>query len=282
MKESAVWFRHDANASKDKKIIALKKKLGREAVAVYWEIIEFLCEQPGYSFPDDLLCDGIAAADAVVMRAYCECKDIGLLQVNSRNEVFSQRLYDDQQEYRLICVRNKENARKRWEKQKVVTGAAVMPPQCDRNANTIQYNTIQSIDIPQGGPTSCSTDENTVPAKKRAKPKHPWTEPLSDEYLELCAKFGKSLVDREIPKCKDHFAQNEIMMRDWAATRRNWLRKSLEFIGKENNFKPRQNFQEQQRPRPPVVKSLESKPVVAKEIIDKFKRDIREKGFVKD
>lgn len=287
MRDSSLWFRHDANASKDERIVTVRQKLGREAIAVYWEIIEFLTEQPDHTYPEELLMNVVAPQDAVALRAYKELYASGLLHVTTGGRVYSRRLKNDLQKFEEICERNKENARKRWENRKVMPDAVALPPDCHRNANTIHNNTIhnntiQSIDIPSMG--SPAPQEPATPLKnktKRAKPKTDWIPPGQDELQELYGKYGHNLVDKEIPRCKDYFAQNEVMMRDWAATRRNWMRKALEFLGKEKTHTGFQKPFEQTRPKLRPLAPAQPQPVCDINVIQKFKRDVREKGLIK-
>lgn len=46
-----VYFPHDANASHDPKILALRKKYSFYGYGIYWFIIEYLRDQPGYKIP---------------------------------------------------------------------------------------------------------------------------------------------------------------------------------------------------------------------------------------
>lgn len=53
MSKDAFWFKHDAGASRDIKLLKLRHKLGYWGIGVYWTLIEILREQPDYRYPND-------------------------------------------------------------------------------------------------------------------------------------------------------------------------------------------------------------------------------------
>ncbi len=48
MAKDAFWFRHDANARRDSKIMGLRAKYGWAGYGLWWAIVEILRESPGY------------------------------------------------------------------------------------------------------------------------------------------------------------------------------------------------------------------------------------------
>lgn len=53
--KDAYWFRHDSNAKDDPKCVMLIEQLGLEGYGIYWTLIEVLREQPGYTYPLNLV-----------------------------------------------------------------------------------------------------------------------------------------------------------------------------------------------------------------------------------
>jgi hypothetical protein len=49
------YFPHDSNAKDDPKVMLMMAQLGLEAYGIYWILIEYLRDQPGYSAPISLL-----------------------------------------------------------------------------------------------------------------------------------------------------------------------------------------------------------------------------------
>lgn len=134
MLDSGNWFRHDANASDDEKLMLLKKEFGLEAKGLYWEIIEFLCSQSDPTFPETLLCDRICAGSATALRAFQKMIELQLLHKKGER-IYSKRLNFERERLENIRSKNSENAQKRWKNQKVKSDATAyapaMPPQCD-------------------------------------------------------------------------------------------------------------------------------------------------------
>ena len=54
-RKNSQYFPHDCNAKDDPKIMLLMSQLGLEAYGIYWVLIEYLREQPGYRAPLILL-----------------------------------------------------------------------------------------------------------------------------------------------------------------------------------------------------------------------------------
>jgi hypothetical protein len=53
--KDSMYFPHDSNAVNDPKIMLLMAQMGLEAYGIYWILIEYLREQPGYNAPLSLL-----------------------------------------------------------------------------------------------------------------------------------------------------------------------------------------------------------------------------------
>ena len=50
-----VYFPHDANASQDPKILALREKYSFYGYGIYWCIVEYLRNQPNYKIPKQFI-----------------------------------------------------------------------------------------------------------------------------------------------------------------------------------------------------------------------------------
>jgi len=109
MKENSLWFRHDANAGMDARILRLRSKHGLEGVGMYWLLIEALYQNEGY-LPQDViesLFNGVANAKQMLDT----CLSVGLVLLEEEN-IYSQRLLDEIQRRSHIIEKLKEAGRK--------------------------------------------------------------------------------------------------------------------------------------------------------------------------
>lgn len=136
--KTAEYFPHDCNASDDPKIMVMMAQLGLEAYGIYWILIEYLREQPGYRAPLFLL-DPLS-------RRYGSSKEKFEAIVTKFN-LFE---FDDQYFTSLSLVRRmvpmekkreqqRLNIQKRWNKN-----TKVLPPYNHGNTDVIQSKVKKS------------------------------------------------------------------------------------------------------------------------------------------
>jgi len=130
MKQNTNWFRHDATASDDAKMLELFDKLGVAGIGCYWMIVEALYKNEGYM--SDAAIQAYAKRNTFVSGFFSECKKIELLQ-EKRGEWFSQRLLDE--------LRNKE------EKSKKARGAIMARWQKDAKKKKIRTKNGRNTDV---------------------------------------------------------------------------------------------------------------------------------------
>lgn len=136
--KTAEYFPHDCNASDDPKIMVMMAQLGLEAYGIYWILIEYLREQPGYRAPLYLL-DPLSRRygssrekfEAIVMK-------FGLFEHDDK-EFFSTSLQRRMEPMEEKRKRNKENILKRWGKN-----TNVLPPYNDGITTVIQSKVKKS------------------------------------------------------------------------------------------------------------------------------------------
>lgn len=88
MAKDAYWFKHDAGAGRDIKMLELKSIYSHWGIGVYWEVIEVLREQNNYRFEVkklQLLCSLIQCDDFTKFNNfYNDCLRIGLLNKDDK------------------------------------------------------------------------------------------------------------------------------------------------------------------------------------------------------
>lgn len=115
--KSSSWFRHDSDASNDYKLIALRQRLGWEAVGFFWATIERLRECEGYSLPNacQVLSICLALGSDVTFKEKIEnflktCIELDLLR-EDEGGIYSRSLRDRMDDYSRLCVKRKKSAK---------------------------------------------------------------------------------------------------------------------------------------------------------------------------
>jgi uncharacterized protein YdaU (DUF1376 family) len=56
---NSYWFKHNYNASSDKKLLIIRSKLGFEGIGIYWAIVEYMYNNDGFLEEDliDVFCN---------------------------------------------------------------------------------------------------------------------------------------------------------------------------------------------------------------------------------
>jgi hypothetical protein len=137
--KSVEYFPHDCNAKDDPKIMLMMAQLGLEAYGIYWVLIEYLRDQPGYSAPM-LLLDALS-------RRYGSSKEkfeaiITKFNLFEYNDEFftSPSLVRRMEPMEAKRAKARESILKRWGKD-----TNVLPPYNECNSNVIQSIVKESI-----------------------------------------------------------------------------------------------------------------------------------------
>lgn len=93
MKENSLWFRHDANASTDGKLLILRARHGLEGIGTFWFLIEHMYQNDGYLKKEviDVLLSGVANAKQMLST----CLELSIFNVKSTDEWYSERLLEE-------------------------------------------------------------------------------------------------------------------------------------------------------------------------------------------
>lgn len=124
MIKKTFYFSHDYNARNDEKIIRLISKEGWQGYGIYWAIIEKLYEADGY-LNEDYTCI------AFDLRTECDrittvIQDYNLFEVANK-KISSKSVLARLRRTLGISEKNRQNAKKRWDKPKKDNATAMRP-----------------------------------------------------------------------------------------------------------------------------------------------------------
>jgi Domain of unknown function (DUF4373) len=143
-KKDAYYFKHDANAHRDPKILKLRNKFGAAGVGIYWMIVENLREQDQYMYEKDgynimltHLTDPFTDKRKVVaISKYCIT--IGLL-LNNNNFIYTKALCRRMEPWDNMKEGGKRGAHAKWGKD----GPSYDPPYGPPDASTVEESTVE-------------------------------------------------------------------------------------------------------------------------------------------
>lgn len=114
MAKDAYWFRHDANARYDIKVIELRSLHGYEGYGIYFAILEVMREQEGYCIPESKVgMVGVALGESSQkVRVIIEdCVKIGLFEQED-GIIYSRSFLDRMAKWESVKTRNETNGAK--------------------------------------------------------------------------------------------------------------------------------------------------------------------------
>ncbi len=179
------YFRHDASASQDARLLKLRAKHGYEGIGVYWHIIETL-----------YLNDGVMDADA--MRTLFErnadaleyCITVGLIVLKD-DTVCSHRLNEEIAHRMEKSEKAKKSAAKRWrnpaKKSKDANALRTdMPTQSEGNANAMlgEERRGEEIKLKKLGKKATTTGPALPTPKQEVVDPPPVREQKTDDVIE--------------------------------------------------------------------------------------------------
>ena len=136
--KSVEYFPHDCNAKDDPKVMLMMAQLGLEAYGIYWILIEYLRDQPGYRAPM-LLLDPLS-------RRYGSSRE-KFEAIITKFELFD---YNDQYFTSPSLIRRMEPMEKKREQARLNIAKRwgqntnVLPPYNERNTDVIQSKVKKS------------------------------------------------------------------------------------------------------------------------------------------
>lgn len=230
MKE-AYYFRHDSNARRDQKIIALRLKHKMEGYGIYWAIIELLRESANYMCVTDY---NIVAFDLHVSASIVKSiiEEFGLFEFTQDGKHFySERLLRDMQSRDEISENRRQAINKRWAKHKEEQGDKNSVGNQENNkcdTNEIQvYNTSNTIKEENKKEENIEKNSTNVESKKDNRTAFA---PPSLQQVQAYIEEKGYAVDAE--HFIDFYTSKGWMvgknkMKDWQSAVRNWSRKDL-------------------------------------------------------
>lgn len=114
MAKDAYWFRHDANARNDIKVIELRSLHGYEGYGLYFGILEVMREQAHYSIPENKIgMVGVALGESPqkVKQVIDDCISVGLFE-KSEGLIYSPSFLERMSKWEESKTRNETNGAK--------------------------------------------------------------------------------------------------------------------------------------------------------------------------
>jgi hypothetical protein len=114
MAKDAYWFRHDANARNDIKIIELRSLHGYEGYGLYFGILEVMREQAHYAIPENkigMVSVALGESAAKVKEVIEDCVSVGLFERND-GLIYSPSFLDRMSKWEDMKNRNESNGSK--------------------------------------------------------------------------------------------------------------------------------------------------------------------------
>lgn len=130
------WFRHDIQAHNDPKLRLLRAKGGLSALGLYWHLVASLYEHDGSLTRDVLEIVLRETLDRTARVNFARIMEVGLF-IESDGGIYSERVIAEVSERNDKSGKASESAKARWKRN-----ANALNPQSERNANTIQDNTV--------------------------------------------------------------------------------------------------------------------------------------------
>jgi hypothetical protein len=199
-----IYFPHDSNAKDDPKIMLLIAQLGIEAYGIYWILIEYLREQPGYQAPLLLLDPLSRRYGASKEKFEAIVKNFGLFESDDFN-FRSPSLIT-----RMVPLENKReqqklNAKKRWEKD-----AMALPRQCD-GITTAMQSKVKESKVKKSKVKESKEEKNIIP-------------PSFDMVSKFCQERKNSINVSQFFNFYEAkgWKIGKERMKDWQAAIRTW------------------------------------------------------------
>ena len=110
------WFKHDMNASTDNKIRKLEFRNGLEGYAAFFKIVELLmCNDGEIEYDIELICNFLGTTNKELVSSTINNFDLFIVENGC---IYNQRVSNQLYEITEKSKKAKENAKKRWNKEK--------------------------------------------------------------------------------------------------------------------------------------------------------------------
>lgn len=229
MKE-AYYFRHDCNARRDQKIIALRLKYKMEGYGIFWSIIELLRESADYMCIRDY---NIVAFDLHVSVSVVKSviEDFGLFKFTEDGKFFySERLLKDMQSKDGLSAIRSEAGKKGMACRYGKKNEDLTPLQQSYNKVITNENDVITI-----RKENIKEEKNSTIVEQKKDNRPAFVPPTEEEVLAYAQSMAYAhfdaarFVDFYISK---NWYVGKNKMKDWKAAVRNWCRSNQERAGK--------------------------------------------------
>lgn len=204
---------HDVNARNDEKVVVLRQQLGSEGYGNFWMLNEImrtatenkllLSRTSAYAFS--------CAVPATQFEQVIECAIELQLYQSDGVSFWSNRLVKDAIAYKQTCETNAQNGSKGGRGKRAQSerkAGAKRPP-----SGPLPYTNLIS-----GSEDGDSKGEEPIQLTDRIAVSKP-------EHAALLAEFGAASVAHHAPIATDWLKSKGVVMKDYAAFLRNWIRK---------------------------------------------------------
>jgi hypothetical protein len=218
MAKDSFWFKHDANARNDMRVIDLRAKHGFEGYGIYFAILEVMREQDGYRLPVSKrghLSIALGDGAQLISSVLDSCIECGLFES------------DGEYIYSTSFIKRMAN----WEQKKQNGSTGGRPPKADKNQPDNRNDNLNDI---QGDKLIKTIREE----KSRKDEKRQEENSLDLPTIELCIEVAK--ISGFTPKQGEayyHFRSKD----DWMVARgnsgnlfpiKNWRSDLVHCVGK--------------------------------------------------
>ncbi len=235
------YFSHDANASRDEKILKMRERFGVRGYGLFWEIIEYLFSSGGKAELNYKMVSLAIGEDMRTVKPFLiACIDVFQLFESDGQTFWSNRLLCDIDRIVETSLRNSRAARIRHDKDKdkdnqtvELSKPHIKKAECACTANAerpdCERTAIDKIDKKEEIDIGSNKDAEKGKVTRVTKQPMRFCKPSIEEIREYCHERNNTIDAQHF---MDHYEANgwvvgKTAMKDWKATVRNWERNAI-------------------------------------------------------
>lgn len=235
------YFSHDANASRDEKILKMRERFGVRGYGLFWEIIEYLFSSGGKAELNYKMVSLAIGEDVRTVKPFLiACIDVFQLFESDGQTFWSNRLLSDIDRIVETSLRNSRAARIRHDKDKdkdnqtvELSKPHIKKAECACTANAerpdCERTAIDKIDKKEEIDIGSNKDAEKGKVTRVTKQPMRFCKPSIEEIREYCHERNNTIDAQHF---MDHYEANgwvvgKTAMKDWKATVRNWERNAI-------------------------------------------------------
>lgn len=235
------YFSHDANASRDEKILKMREQFGVRGYGLFWEIIEYLFSSGGKAELNYKMVSLAIGEDVRTVKPFLiACIEVFQLFESDGQTFWSNRLLCDIDRIVETSLRNSRAARIRHDKDKnkdnhvlELSNLPITKTECTCTANAERPDceriAIDKTDKKEEIDICGNKEAEKGKVAKTTKQPMRFCRPTIDEIREYCIERNNTIDAQHF---MDHYEANgwvvgKTAMKDWKATVRNWERNAI-------------------------------------------------------